>query len=64
MYITHALGEAYLKNIEWVHEQENPERFTALAEKHQVMTTPVIINGEDVLHQTTPLKVQEFLKDN
>ena len=63
MYVTHGLAEEHRNKVEWVHKETNPKRFQELVEQHEIMTTPAIIVGEQVLRETTPLQIESFLKE-
>ena len=62
-YITHGIGEPYTSEIEWIHKQKKPEKYHALVDKYNIMGTPAIIIGDQVLRNTTPLQVSSFLRD-
>ncbi len=57
-----ALKNKYENIIEIVHREENLTKFNELVSKYNIMATPVLIFNDEVLFDTVPLKVTEFLE--
>ena len=51
----------YNDQIEFVHRQTQEDRFNELVSQFSVMSTPVMIKGEEILRDTNPSKVMAFL---
>ncbi|QIK69701.1 glutaredoxin [Erysipelothrix sp. HDW6C] len=63
-FLEMGLRNKYAEDIEIVKREDNPKAFMELVEKHDLMATPVLIAGDDVLLDTTPSKVSVFLERN
>lgn len=50
----------YFDLVEVVDRGKSPKEFMALVRKHQIMATPALIYGEEVLRDTSEEKVKEF----
>ncbi len=61
-YLKFGLQDKYKDQIEIIKKEDNPEAFQAYVVKHQIMATPAIIIGEEVLKDCTPLNTANFLK--
>lgn len=63
-FLEMGLRNKYAEDIEIVKREDNPKAFMELVEKYDLMATPVLIAGDDVLLDTTPSKVSVFLERN
>ncbi len=61
-YLKFGLQDKYKDQIEIIKKEDNPEAFQAYVVKHQIMATPAIIIGDEVLKDCTPLNTANFLK--
>lgn len=61
LYIEKGLGAAYAGQLEYVHRNEQPERFAELAGRHRILSTPAVIAGEDVLREPSAGNLKPFL---
>ncbi|WP_214873387.1 glutaredoxin [Exiguobacterium sp. s140] len=62
MFLKMGMADKYKDEIEVIHKDEQPERYQELVERFALQTAPVLIHGEDVLLDTTPMKTEEFLR--
>lgn len=58
------LKNKYADHIELVKREENPELFMALVKKHDIMSTPALVAGDNVLYDTSVSKVPSFIEAN
>lgn len=61
-FLEMGLRNKYADNIEVVKREEKNEEFMDLVKKHDIMATPALVIGDDVLLDTSPSKVSEFLE--
>lgn len=62
MYLEKGLRNQYAEDIEVLHLEDEPDRFYDYVRKFDLLATPVLIAGQDVLLDTAPTKVNDFLK--
>lgn len=58
------LRNKYQDDIEVIKREDQTEVFMDLVQKHGIMATPVLIAGNEVLADTSPSKVADFIKAN
>lgn len=56
------LRDKYVEHIEYIKKEENEKEFFALVRKYKLMSTPILIYGDDVLLNPTPTTVSAFLE--
>lgn len=56
------LRNKYENHIEVIRREDNPSLFMDYVSKYDIMSTPALISGEDVLVDTQPSKVSTFLE--
>lgn len=61
-YLKFGLQDKYKDQIEIIKKEDKPEQFNQLVHQHQIMATPAIIIGDEVLKDCTPLNTANFLK--
>ena len=61
-FLDRGLGGRYNDKIEWVKREDNPEMFMTLAENHNVMATPTVIYGDQIMRNPNPNTINDFLK--
>ncbi|CAM3601125.1 glutaredoxin [Erysipelothrix urinaevulpis] len=61
-FLDKGLGNEYKDSIEVIHRKKNEKEFVTLVRKHRIMSTPVLIAGDNVLRDTSAENVVEFLK--
>lgn len=64
LFLEKGLRNKYKDHIEIIHKSENEDKFMQEVEEHGIMATPALIAKDDVLVDTSPSKVSEFLKKN
>lgn len=60
-YLKFAQQDKYKDQIKIVKKEDSPEEFKQLTKQFHIMATPVMIIGEHVLKDCSPLNVGEFL---
>lgn len=60
-FLTLGLRNKYADDIEVLNREDDEERFMSLVKKHNIMSTPVLIHEDEVLVDTAPSKVSDFL---
>ena len=63
-FLDMGLGGKYKEDIEIVHKQETPERYDEVKAPFTIMSTPVLILGDEILYDCSPPKAEEFLRTN
>lgn len=63
-FLEKGLRNKYKNDIQIIHRSENEDLFMQEVQEHGIMATPALIANGDVLVDTTPSKVSEFLKEN
>lgn len=63
-FLEKGLKNKYKEDITIIHRSVDEDLFMHEVEEHGIMSTPVLIAGSEVLRDTTPSKVSEFLKKN
>lgn len=63
-FLEKGLKNKYKDDIQIIHRSVDEDLFMQEVEEHGIMSTPVLIAGSDVLRDTAPSKVSEFLKKN
>ena len=61
-FLEKGLRNKYKDDIQIIHRSVNEELFMQEVEEHGIMATPALIADGDVLVDTSPSKVSEFLK--
>lgn len=61
-YLKFAKQDKYKDQIKIIKKEDAPAEFQELAAKFQIMATPAMIVGENVLKDCTPSNVDTFLK--
>ena len=62
IFLEKGLRNKYKDDIQIIHRSEEEELFMQEVEEHGIMATPALIAGSEVLRDTAPSKVSEFLK--
>ena len=58
------LKNEYIENIEYVKREDNESLFMKLVRKHGIQSTPALVCGDELLVNTEPSKVIEFIEKN
>lgn len=61
-FLEKGLRNKYEENLEEVKREDNSSEFMELVEKHGIMATPALIYEDQVLFDTSPSKVTEFME--
>lgn len=62
-YLEHDLNNDYADRIRVVCKESDKSQFMKIVRKYGIMSTPVLIFKDEVLRDTCPDKVMEFLKN-
>ena len=63
-FLSVGLKNKYKENIEYVKREDNETLFMKLVRKHGIQSTPALVCGEELLVNTEPSKVIEFIEKN
>jgi glutaredoxin-like protein NrdH len=61
MFLKMALKDAYLEQLQEVHQIKDTDLFNTLVTKHTILSTPALIYQEDVVRGFAPQPVVNFL---
>ena len=60
-YIEKALGTTYLNKISFIHRDHDSALFNELVSKFNIMATPCLIAGDDILRNPNLSNTRDFL---
>ena len=63
-FLSVGLKNKYIENIEYVKREDNESLFMKLVRKHGIQSTPALVCGDELLVNTEPSKVIEFIENN
>jgi len=61
MFLKMALKDAYLEQLQEVHQMKDTDLFNTLVAKHTILSTPALIYQEDIVRGFAPQPVVNFL---